>query len=217
MSDQSTVNETAEPAATGPARKLDESDLTELPIGAGDLVVDCGASVGDVTAVLVEKGAEVHAFEPNPVAFAHLSERFASAGNVTCYQKAVSVAEGTAIFYPHENLVENPDAIDTANGSSLLDFKGNVSTEHGYEVGTIDLVAFLEGLDRPVRLLKIDIEGAEIDVVNRLLDEDALRQVEQVLVETHERKIPELKEPTDALRQRIIDKGLDDKVSLDWH
>ncbi len=198
-------------------RKMDESDLADFPLAVGDLVLDCGASVGDVTAVLVEKGAEVHAFEPNPVAFARLRERFSALPNVTCFQKAVSVANGSATFFPHENLVDDPQAIDTANGSSLLDFKGNVSIDHGYSVDTVDLADYIKSLGRPVKLLKIDIEGAEIEVVNRLLDEDALREVERVLVETHERKIPELLDATEALRRRIVDTGNAGKISLDWH
>jgi FkbM family methyltransferase len=200
-----------------PERKLDESDLSDLSISEGDLVLDCGASVGDVSEVLAEMGAEVYAFEPNPVAFARLAERFENSSSVTCYQKAVSIENGSATFYPHESLVDDPTAIDTANGSSLLAFKSNVRTDHGYEVETIDLAAFIKGLGRPVRLLKIDIEGAEIEVVNRLIDEHALDNVAQVLVETHERKITELREATDALRKRIADEGLSKKVSLDWH
>ena len=149
------------------------------------------------------------------MAFARLSERFSDVPALTCFQKAVSIADGTATFYPHEHLIEDP--FSTANGSSLLDFKGNVSTANGYTVDTIDLAAYIKGIGRKVKLLKMDIEGAEIEVMNRLLDEHALGDVEHVLVETHERKIPELREPTDALRQRIVDEGLNHKISLDWH
>ena len=217
MNDDSTPPSAGAPPAAATERKLDESDLSSLSIAAGDLVVDCGASVGDVSEVLAELGAEVHAFEPNPVAFARLAARFEASPTVNCYQQAVSTENGSATFYPHESLVEDPTAIDTANGSSLLAFKSNVRTDHGYTVETIDLAAFIKGLGRPVRLLKIDIEGAEIEVVNRLIDERVLDDVEQVLVETHERKITELLDSTEALRERIGKEGLSDKISLDWH
>ena len=194
--------------------KLDESYLKTLELPAGTLAVDCGASVGDVTAVFREKGLRVHAFEPNPLAFARLEERFSGDDMVTCHQAAISDKDGTAQFYPHEDLSE--ESLETANGSSLLDFKGNVLTDQAMDVDVVDLSRFLDELGSEVEVLKIDIEGAEIEAVNRLLDTGSYRQAKQILVETHERKIPELREPTEALRKRIEAMGID-HICLDWH
>src|SRR3546814_4183293 len=38
----------------------------------GDIAIDCGANVGRFTRPIAEGGATVHAFEPNPDAFAEL-------------------------------------------------------------------------------------------------------------------------------------------------
>lgn len=195
--------------------KLDETFLKTLELPPGSVVVDCGASIGDTIEVFLEKGAVVHAFEPNPAAVAHLKERFADAKDLTLYQKAVSDKNATASFFLHEDL--GPETLKTANGSSLLDFKGNVDTAAPVEVETIDLAEFLQSLDTKVTVLKIDIEGAELEVVNRLLDTGAYDVAEQILVETHERKIPELAERTEALRKRIADLGLTERINLEWH
>ena len=194
--------------------KLDESYLKTLDLPAGTLALDCGASVGDVTAVFREKGLRVHAFEPNPLAFAHLKDRFADDDMVNCHQAAISDKDGTAQFYPHEDLSE--ERLHTANGSSLLEFKSNVLKDQAMDVAVIDLARFIDDLDSEVEVLKIDIEGAEIETVNRLLDTGSYRKAKRVLVETHERKIEELREPTEALRRRIEEMGIEN-ICLDWH
>jgi FkbM family methyltransferase len=194
--------------------KLDESYLKTLELPAGTLAVDCGASVGDVTAVFREKGLRVHSFEPNPLAFAHLKDRFAGDDMVTCHQAAISGKDGRAQFYPHEDLSE--DSLETANGSSLLEFKSNVLNDQAMDVDVIDLARFIDELGCEVEVLKIDIEGAEIEAVNRLLDTGSYRKAKRILVETHERKIHELREPTEALRKRIEEMAVE-HIRLDWH
>ncbi len=195
--------------------KLDESFLQTLEIPEGSVVVDCGASIGDTVEVFLGKGAIVHAFEPNPAAFAHLQTRFPDSANLTLYQKAISDHNGTARFFLHEDL--GPETLKTANGSSLLDFKGNVDRSAPVEVPTIDLSEFLLDLETQVEVLKIDIEGAELGVVNKLLDTTAYQKANRILVETHERKIPELLEETNALRERIESMGLTSLINLEWH
>ncbi|MFT5470344.1 MAG: FkbM family methyltransferase [Verrucomicrobiales bacterium] len=194
--------------------KLDERYLETIELPPGAIVVDCGASVGDTVAVFLAKGATVHAFEPNPLAFAHLKQRFEGETALTLYPNAISGADGTAEFYPHEDLAE--DTLGSANGSSLLAFKGNVRTDEPYSVETVDLSRILRELGQQVAFLKIDIEGAEIGAVNRLLDTGAHRLADQIVVETHEIKIPELLEPTEKLRARIADEGVEN-IRLDWH
>src|SRR3546814_13037940 len=43
----------------------------------GDIAIDCGANVGRFTRPIAEGGATVHAFEPNPDAFAALLRNLA--------------------------------------------------------------------------------------------------------------------------------------------
>lgn len=48
-----------------------------------DIAVDCGANVGRFTEMMAQTGATVYAFEPNPDAFAVLSENIKGVGNAT--------------------------------------------------------------------------------------------------------------------------------------
>ncbi len=51
-----------------------------------DVVCDCGANVGDVTAQLAASGAHFHAFDPDPYCIDTLKKRFADAPNVTIHE-----------------------------------------------------------------------------------------------------------------------------------
>lgn len=101
-------------------------------------------------------------------------------------------------------------------GSSVLPFKGNVDDERYVEVGAIDLSEFVLGLPRPVKVVKIDVEGAECPIVNGLIDTGAIERTETVLVELHDRHIPELTRDYAALRERLEREGLVDRVLTDW-
>ena len=59
------------------------------------------------------------------------------------------------------------------------------------EVEAIDLAAFVLRLDSPVEVVKIDVEGVECAIVHRLIDSGAIERVGTLLVELHDRHIPE--------------------------
>lgn len=187
--------------------------LKRIRLRPGDIAIDCGANVGDMTMILAEGGANVHAFEPNPHAFEVLRKRFEDTPHVTCYNAAVGSASGRMALYLHENSRENE--VYWSNGSSLLRDKPNVSSERSIEVEVIDLVTFLKGLGKPVRVLKIDIEGAEVDLMEHFIDEGCLPLAQKIFVEVHDAKIPSLVVPTARLRERLAKAGAD-HVSLDW-
>jgi len=187
--------------------------LRRAGLGPGDLAVDCGANVGEMTAVLAENGAEVHAFEPNPHAFKVLTQKFARQSNVFCHHAAAGSAPGRQPLYLHEN--SGMDEVLWSNGSSLLPEKPNVDRERQVEVEVIDLAAFLRSLPGPVKVLKMDVEGFEVELINHLLDTRAADLVECAFVETHENKIPELALATEALRKRLAREGKNN-FHLDW-
>ena len=72
------------------------------------------------------------------------------------------------------------------------------------------------GLPGPVKVMKIDVEGAECPIVNRLIDTGAIERTETVLVELHDRHIPELRRDFAALRERLRREGLESRVLTDW-
>jgi FkbM family methyltransferase len=191
-----------------------ERRVAALRLHPGDIAIDCGANVGEVSAALARTGAEVHAFEPNPHAFSVLEQRLGRKPNVSLYPQAVLDRAERSRLYLHVDALGDP--VGASIGSSLLAFKGNIDPERFVEVETIDLAQFVFGFDRRVRLIKIDVEGVECPLVHHLLDTGAIEQVDTVLVEVHDRHIPELRAENQRLRERLERDGFADRVLTDW-
>lgn len=188
--------------------------LAGIPLEQGAIAIDCGANVGDITAILARDGATVYAFEPNPHAFERLTRRFANAPNVKCLQQGVAGSNGRAKLFFHKQAGEDP--VFWSTGSSVLDFKSNVDTGTFADVETIDLAEFVKSLGQAVEIVKMDVEGVECPIVNRLIDSGAIGSIRHLFVETHDHRIPELADETQALRERVAREGLSDVIDLTW-
>lgn len=178
-----------------------------------EVAIDCGANVGDVTEVLARNGATVYAFEPNPDAYRELCKRFNKQPNVVCINKGVWDRQGTAKLYQHENSGDNPVVWST--GSSLLVDKNNVAKNSYVEVELIDLCEFIKSIKNPVAIIKMDVEGVECEILNKIIDQGLNRRVGLIAVETHEKKNPQLRQPVDELKKRIASLGIRN-ISLNW-
>jgi FkbM family methyltransferase len=193
---------------------FDEIDL-EVPARPGEIIIDAGANVGDVTSKCARTGAMVHAFEPNPVCFEILKKRFSRLPNVCIYNQGVMDRPGSLTLSTPVAHEQYDDLDTTVAASFVAPRSGNIQMRET-EVECIDLASFIRELGRPVTLLKMDIEGAEVSVLNRMIDTGAIDEVELAIVETHERFSKELADATNALRERLSAAGMDQKVRLDW-
>jgi len=191
----------------------DRYDHVFADLHNGSLAIDCGANVGEVTGKMAKNGATVYAFEPNPYAFAQLARKFAKDDNVVCINKAVLDRNTKVKLFFHEK--SDQDEVYWSTGSSILDFKTNVDTNKSCEVEAIDLVEFIKDLNRFVDVLKIDVEGAECPIINKIIDSGIYRNIGTILVETHDDKIPELAAETEVLRKKISAMRIGNIV-LDW-
>jgi FkbM family methyltransferase len=166
--------------------------------GPGKLAIDLGANVGVFTERMAKTGADVIAFEPDPHAAQLLSRRLSSYSNVRLIAAAAGAEAGSFQLYRHRDFDASPDRRTTS--SSLIAGKRNVDTANSLTVEVIDFAAFLRELDRDVTLLKIDIEGAEVDLLERLLPDPIAARIDAIFVETHERMLPNLASRTAALK-----------------
>jgi FkbM family methyltransferase len=130
---------------------------------AGLTVLDVGAHVGHYTLLasgLVGPAGRVIAFEPHPVLGRVLRRNVGRAGcqNVTVVPMALGRASGpgTLVLHPPDNF----------GGSSL---RPDAASAH-HERAEVQVTTLDEALDRlgapPVHLAKIDVEGAELDVID---------------------------------------------------
>lgn len=187
--------------------------LALVNLQACDIAIDCGANVGNITARIAATQAEVFTFEPNPYAFSVLKKRFEKNQNVHCFNQGVHDHNGTMRLYLHENADQNQ--IYWSTGSSFLEYKGNVRKESSVEVDVIDLVEFVANLKREIKLIKMDVEGVECPIIQKMINTGIIHRIEMLLVETHDAKVPQLKKETDALRNRIAKEGLTN-INLNW-
>jgi FkbM family methyltransferase len=182
-------------------------------IGEGSIVIDCGANVGDITNQFAKTGATVYSFEPDPAAFARLEKRFKDFPNVILHQKAVWIENTEIPFYFHESRSE--DELELTVSSSVISNKSNVSESNKVMVEAIDLVAFINDLDAKIALIKIDVEGAEIEILKHILAQETYKKFELAVVETHETKIPGHVEEVANIKAILEEKGVEN-VKLNW-
>lgn len=141
------------------AYEVEEIHLVKQLVRAGDIVLDIGANIGLFTitlANLVGEHGHVYAFEPLPRNANLLARSIAEnkfAERITLEKSAVGAISG------HMHLI-TPRITLNWGGPYLHRPGTDVPAEHDLlEVPIIQLDAY--SLRRPIRLIKIDIEGAE--------------------------------------------------------
>ena len=183
----------------------------------GDLALDCGANVGKVTEILARTGADVIAFEPDPWTFEKLSARFAGVPNVTLIHAAVGIADGRVRLHRATNFNANP--VGASVKATILSGGHAMNDSDGPEVALIDFPAFLRArlAERAeIAFIKLDIEGAELDILEAMDREALFDNIRVLLAETHERKFLHLRPRFRALRQGFADRYDPNRVNLDW-
>jgi FkbM family methyltransferase len=172
-------------------RPDDSFDQVLADTHAGDLCIDLGANIGSITTRLAATGADVISFEPDPQTFAVLEQNTAHLPNVTRYQKAAG-AQADQLMLRRAALWDANDPMRHSEASSIARADKGMADTNSVLVDVVDFKEFIEMLDRDVRILKIDIEGAEWDLLDVLLDAPVLRRIDSIFVETHERFEPQI-------------------------
>lgn len=122
-----------------------------------DVVFDIGANAGEVTQAVAPRAARVVSFEPNPRLAANLRAR--PLANVTVVEKAVSSAVGRMPFF----VDVREDGQGLASSLMRLDGMDGKTEEIEVEVTTVDAFVGESGLSP--RIIKVDVEGFEPEVL----------------------------------------------------
>lgn len=192
--------------------RLHEIDF-DITVSDGDVIVDCGANVGDLTSRFASTPARVIAFEASPLVFSVLQRRFKKHPRVQCVNHGVWHEHGSLSFSIPARRGSSDD-IDVSEGSSFLESKhaiGNV-----VDVSCIDFPEWILAQPFRIRLLKMDIEGAECGVIESMLAKKAFDKIDFAVIETHEAQMPYLAERTERIRSALKAHGLDKRIRLDW-
>ncbi|TBR19849.1 MAG: FkbM family methyltransferase [Chitinophagaceae bacterium] len=177
------------------------------------LVIDCGANVGNITNKFAGTGATVFAFEPDPIAFAVLSSRFAATSNVHLFQKGVWDKNETVTLYHHKNQTKNELAFTV--GSSIKSDKINVTATKTSTIEVVDLIEFIQSLNKKITVIKLDVEGAETEILEKIIMTKTYLLFDNLYTETHETKIPGQRQNILELRKKIKEESIKN-IHLNW-
>ena len=139
--------------------------LDSIVFTEGDVVVDCGANVGELNLALFLNGTKIKyvAFEPDKKTFECLSLN-CNTFDTDLYNAALSNKEGQSTFF-----------LDNEGGnSSLVDF--GTASSVSVETQTLDSFEFTK-----IKLIKIDAEGFEPEVLEGCVN--SLKKTELISID----------------------------------
>lgn len=230
MSDMTTEYEELKAAFDKLKRRQDRNERARFARGLmqgilsmlrpGDVVFDCGANVGDVTAPLAATGATVHAFEPDPYAFAQLGKRVKGQDNVILHNAAVGVTAGSVRLMRAANFGDNPRGGSVK--STIIAGGRNIDEADDAKID-VELISLPDMIRAEaakaggeITFLKMDIEGAELDLLEHMQDQKLFDLVRLTVAETHENKFRDLRPRFAALRESVSAEYPVTRVNLDW-
>lgn len=157
--------------------------LYELPeFESSLLVLDVGAYHGEWALKIWKKfGSKIHAYEPHPDSFGVLQANLGDLEEVTLFNKGLGHPRG---------LVE---LSDDENSSSLYRKRKGAKT---FSVEIIDIAKVVaDAPESEVGLMKMNVEGAEYDILRRLIDQSLIARIGLIQIQWHhiDSKSPELK------------------------
>ena len=171
------------------------------------LILDLGANRGDFSKWALGQGATVIAFEPDKDAYLQLVKRLNKFENFFPLNLAVSNKTGLSEFYYHKD--KKIDPIGFSISSSLVEEKANIDNSFFNPVLCIDLEVIVKEL--PIKLLKIDIEGAESLIWPAV--KQNYQNIDYLLLEIHNTINKDLSSEIELF---IKQNGLQNKWRTDW-
>lgn len=145
------------------------------------IIFDLGAHIGLATIYFKEKypNSHVYSFEPNPNIFPILEENitFNRFEDVSLFNIALGNKEEERTFYI-DNTGKN---CFSTSGFNKNAWNGKQSTVR-IKVKTDKLSKYIT---QPIDLLKVDIEGAETEVLKELSESKKLELVKKIIIEYH--------------------------------
>ena len=148
------------------------------------IMLDLGANHGEKTLEQLVRQERIYMFEANPVLFQLLREITRDHSHIKLIDKAVWTEDTNLELYLSKQY-------DT--GSTVMPDKkfNKPDYEHPIVVEAIDFSAWVaKNIDREIHkvYMKMDIEGAEFAVLEKMIEEGTLDHIERFFIEFHSDK-----------------------------
>lgn len=163
----------AAPGAIGQFHRDGGNELLfDVPVRPGEIVVDAGGYRGEWSMrMLARYGCRLVILEPIPAFVERLRNLFAANPSVTVRPAALGGRDGRIGF---QVSADRSSAFISSGGSEA------------HESDLLDVASLLRELgDEDVACLKLNIEGGEYDVLERLLETGLVRRCRSLLVQFH--------------------------------
>lgn len=145
--------------------------LYDLPVSTGALIIDGGGYQGEWSAKMISRyGCKSQIFEPVPAFFEHCQNYFRNNTLVQVNQAALGGSDRKTIF----SLLDN--------GTS--EHRDGNNAEH-FESDVIDIARIFSSITTRIACLKLNIEGGEYEVLERLIETNYLSQCDSLLIQFH--------------------------------
>lgn len=155
------------------------------PLTKESVVLDVGGYTGDWADEISRRyGAKIYVFEPLPKHIAGLRERFASQNNVSIADYGLGIADGVR------------EIALCGDGSGALR-EGNCRTQCRFR----DVLDVFNEIDcEMLDLVKINIEGDEYDLLERIIDSGWITRCHELQIQFHS-FVPNAEERKEKLRK----------------
>ena len=182
--------------------------------------IDCGSHDGCSVRKFLDtiddaEEYEIHSFEPNPQL-----EKYHPVGHATYHKKAVWIEDGEITFYN----------FSTTGGSSVLEEKNKRNERKTSEkplwmekfgmpeqitVDSVDLSSWIvSNFSREDHIiLKMDIEGAEYEILKKMFMDDTIKYINELWIEWHFTNQQKYYNIGDTFTTLMLQRGIEMK---DW-
>lgn len=170
--------------------------------------IDGGAHKGKITDIILQCGGISYAFEPNIYLAGFLRQKYQNNPNVILYQNAIGDHNTKTLFAEYSIIGE---------GNRIADF-GSPLVNKPYEVEVLDLTeVILQILEQTPRiyLLKLDVEGAEFGILDKIIKQKLWQKIDYIVCETHQRFFADGEAKIQNLKAEIEENSIDN-ILLDW-
>lgn len=162
-------------------REIAETETVKRIVKAGMCILEIGANIGYYTVLmgkLVGKSGKIYTYEPYPPSVDILTR------NVKLNNLA-DIVEVHNLAVSNENTIQKLYLGRASNVHSFINYKTDANNADYIEVKTKDIREILVDTDRKIDLIRMDIEGHERELFNRLSGDIKVFLPAQIFFEIH--------------------------------
>jgi len=171
-------------------RNVYQRKKLDFVIESGDVWMDCGANIGTFSLLCLHKGAEVYAFEPEPSNFSILNDNM----RINNYSAST--------FLQAVHLENRKGNLFLCKGD-YNKYRHSLVPRRGRSQIEVDVKSISSILKKfPINCIKMDIEGSEIEILEKMPVGD-LKRIDKIVFEysfDFDKSIPRFIRIIDRLR-----------------